>query len=117
MSFDIASEAATAGVTKAVSLMATAVHNPVLYSMARSLMQYWADKGGILEVEELNEHSLNAKSLIVVAKTVADTRGTFDNLIGWLDNEHFMAMLRSARGVLFCYNHLRTLACLAQGVS
>ena len=92
VSFDIASEAATAGVTKAVSLMATAVHNPVLYSMARSLMQYWTDKGGILEVEELNEHSLNAKSLIVVAKTVVDTRGTFENLIGWLDNEHFMAM-------------------------
>ena len=92
VSFDIASVAATAGVTKAVSLMATAVHNPVLYSMARSLMQYWTDKGGILEVEELNEHSLNAKSLIVVAKKVVDTRGTFENLIAWLDNEHFMAM-------------------------
>ena len=46
------------------------------------------------------------------------TKINHESHLAWQAQHLVTLVLRSARGVLFiCYNHLRTLACLAQGVS
>lgn len=68
VSFDTKTDIASAAVTKAISLMAGCIHCPIMYQMAKSVMEYWAGRGGYFDVNEVNEHSTGAKDLIEASK-------------------------------------------------
>ena len=63
-SFDVKNKVQDAAVTKAISLMASAIHIPILFHMARAVALYWENQGGQFMVDELNEHTLGAKELM-----------------------------------------------------
>lgn len=86
MSFDTNTDIASAA--KAISLMAGCIHCPIMYQMAKSVMEYWAGRGGYFDVNEVNEHSTGAKDLIEASKRY----DSMSEILFWLDGQHFSSL-------------------------